>query len=98
MLRSQMYASANRRVTGKLLSGTGKSYWKGLEIMSRDKFHVWFNDKKWKIKKMLFSYLESGKDRSFSISLHRINSSHGYLPWNIDVVTQGENSRIGGSK
>ena len=93
-LRANMFNNAKKRVEGKFKD----KRWMGFPLLPRQAFNEWFASNKWLLKKMLVTYLKNGKPRNLAPSLNRINPLEGYIPKNIEIITQGENSRIARTK
>ena len=93
-LRANMFNNAKKRVEGKFKD----KRWIGLPLMNRKEFNEWFSANKWLLKAMLKTYMIHGKPRNLAPSINRLDSTKGYYPSNIEIITQGENSRIAGTK
>ncbi len=83
-----MYARVKRRCLGK----TPDKNYKGLPFLSRKEFlAIAKNDRS--LKTLYDGYVENGRIRKLTPSVHRIDPPKGYVPGNIAFITVSENSK-----
>jgi len=89
----RLYRNMTSRVTG--VQASKHHLYEGKPLIEKDLFYAWARSSG-EFHRLFETWEKSGHDRKLCPSVDRVDSSQGYLLWNMEWVTHSENSRRGG--
>lgn len=88
----RLYRNMKSRIDG--VQAAKYHLYEGKPLLEKETFYAWARSQG-EFHKLFEAWEQSGYDRKLTPSVDRIDSSEGYLLWNMEWVTHSENSRRG---